>query len=117
MRMEIGYDADYEYQYYGDQEDERQASEDGLLRVLLEPDHDPELCEAQPARIPKDHEKVWQELELQGPHHNQFTHVNFLLIKKSIQDGAQWQDETLSVSELKKSQEIDKMLVQVESSK
>ena len=46
------------YQYYDDQADERQASEDGLLRVLLEPHHDPELCEAQLARIPKDHEEV-----------------------------------------------------------
>ena len=55
------------------QKDERQASEDGLLRVLLEPDHDPELCEAQLARIPKDHEEVWQEPELQGPHHNFLT--------------------------------------------
>ena len=32
---------------------------------------------------------------------------------KIIQDGAQWQDEKLAVSELKKSQDIDKMLVQV----
>ena len=43
--------------------------------------------------------------------------ISILFRQKSIQDGAQWQDETLSVSELKKSQEIDKMLVQVESSK
>ena len=31
------------------------------------------------------------------------------------QDGAQWQEEKLSVSELKKSQDIDKMLVQVDT--
>ena len=34
--------------------------------------------------------------------------------REIIQDGAQWQEEKLSVSELKKSQDIDKMLVQVE---
>ena len=32
---------------------------------------------------------------------------------QNVQDGAQWQEEKLSVSELKKSQDIDKMLVQV----
>ena len=34
-----------------------------------------------------------------------------------MQDGAQWQEEKLSVSELKKSQDIDKMLVQVENTR
>ena len=59
MPQNISYADEYhQYQCYGDQEDERQASEDGLLRVLPEPDHDPELCEAQLARIPKDHEEV-----------------------------------------------------------
>jgi len=33
----------------------------------------------------------------------------------NCKDGAQWQEEKLSVSELKKSQDIDKMLVQVEN--
>ena len=42
------------------------------------------------------------------------SHNNSLLVK-NIQDGAQWQAETLSVSELKKSQDIDKMLVQVDT--
>ena len=35
----------------------------------------------------------------------------------SFQEGAKWQDETLSASELKKSQEIDKMLSQVSRNK
>ena len=52
------------------QEDERQASEDGVLRVLPELDHDPELREAQPAWLPEDHEEVRQEPQLQGHLHN-----------------------------------------------
>ena len=39
--------------------------------------------------------------------------VTILLIPQNVQDGAQWQEEKLSVSELKKTQDIDKMLVQV----
>ena len=36
---------------------------------------------------------------------------------EDLQEGAKWQDETLSASELKKSQEIDKMLSQVSRNK
>ena len=43
--------------------------------------------------------------------------VRILLIPQNVQDGAQWQEEKLSVSELKKSQDIDKMLVQVENTR
>ena len=48
------------------QEDERQASEDGVLRVLPQLDHDTELREAQLAWLPEDHEEVRQEPQLQG---------------------------------------------------
>lgn len=40
------------------QEDERQASENGVLRVLPQLDHDTELREAQLAWLPEDHEEV-----------------------------------------------------------
>ena len=52
------------------QEDERQASEDGVLRVLPQPDYDTELREAQPAWLPEDHEEVRQEPQLQGQLNN-----------------------------------------------
>ena len=52
--------------HYFSQEDERQTSEDCVLRVLPEPDHDTELREAQPAWLPEDHEEVRQEPQLQG---------------------------------------------------
>ena len=61
------------------QEDERQASEDGVLRVLPQLDHDTELREAQPAWLPKDHEEVRQEPQLQGQLNNILKMLRFSL--------------------------------------